>query len=511
MLNRDSFKKGIIVSTTLNIIGKLIAFINTLIITYYFGTQVETDIFFYIISVTALICNAINGVDLLVLVPEILRLRGQESEIEARRFVNFFFYSYIFIGLVFSILILSNPIDFYTTFSKFDIEKIYKYHLILKAGIGIIFFQLTNGLLTSVLTSYKFFTAPIIAGILNSLFTILFTVLLHDSIGIKGALVGILIGYSINFVLLMYTMYSKLQWNFFEVTIMKNKLVWKNIGLMQVNILPIWIRNYVTITLFSSMVTGTITALNIAQNIALIPEVFITSQIIAITGIKFSELNAANDMKTLKNLLDSIFIGLLLIMIPISIVFAICTKDIVSILYLRGNFDIQSLSVTAFCLFFLSILMPFKIPDSLFTRLFTSLQIYESTAMLGLLAHITIATMTYFLTIRYGLKGYFAALLGGYCIIMPIVFFLLMHFKAPTLKSYVLLKNLMYMAIISLITSIIGYSIYSHINYGSIINVIVITLVVSVPFWVSSYFCLDIESIKIYLERFTSKIKTIKL
>lgn len=68
MIKSASYKKGVVVSTLLNIFAKGIGFLNTLIITFYFGVNAGTDIYFYILAVAALITGSINGIDYLVLV-----------------------------------------------------------------------------------------------------------------------------------------------------------------------------------------------------------------------------------------------------------------------------------------------------------------------------------------------------------------------------------------------------------------------------------------------------------
>lgn len=502
MIKIESLKNAVIISTLLNVVAKLIAFINTIIITYYFGTQPDSDIYFYIITVATLLCSSINGIDLLVLVPEIMRLKSNSTESQIMHFVNFFLFLYILLGGIIALFILISPTEFYAMFSKFESGKIGKYTHLLQLGSGIIWFQLVNNLLTSLLTSYRFFIVPMIATIINSCLAIISTFLYHNSLGIKASLIGVLIGSLLNFLLLILLMRFKLNWDFFKVSVMKSRRVWKNIGLMQINLLPVWLRGYVTIVLFSSMSAGTITALNIAQNIAAIPEIFITSQVLSIIGIRFSELNAINSFQELKDLKDKVLVGLFIIIIPIAIIFGICAKDIVALLYLRGDFDIASLNLTSFCLIFLSLLMPFKIPDTLFTRIFTSMQLYRVTVFFGAIAHIIIAMLTYFLTIFMGLKGYFIALLLGYCIIMPFVFYLIIKLKAPTLKSNTLLSNLVRIIVISVGVFFITFHLYGYICFMPLLNVITVSIIVFTLFFISIHYLLNHSFIKAYTNKF---------
>ncbi|MGF2411894.1 MAG: hypothetical protein ACQUYJ_06185, partial [Ferruginibacter sp.] len=164
MIKSESYKKGVVISTFLNVFTKGIGFLNTLIIAFYFGANTGTDIYFYILAVAALITSTINGIDYLVLVPQSMKLRQQKSEQEAQTFINFFIYTYIAIGLLLALAGTAAPVFFYTLFSKYDVNLLNHNHSLLYLGSLIILFQLINNLLSAVLTSYKFFTASIISG-----------------------------------------------------------------------------------------------------------------------------------------------------------------------------------------------------------------------------------------------------------------------------------------------------------------------------------------------------------
>lgn len=509
MLKTESYKKGVVISTLLNIVAKGIAFLNTLIITFYFGAQFQTDVYFYIIAVVSLLCSTINGIDLLVLIPESMRIREQESEKKARQFCNFFLWSYLCIGVFFCLLVAISPVSFYSLFSKFDFEKLQAYKQMLYFGSVIIIFQLLNSLLTSILTSHKYFTVSIIAGLINSLFAILFTIVFQQKFGISATLFGVLLGYAINFLMLVWVMRKRLRWDFFDAVMMKDKKVWKNIGLIQVNFLPVWIKNYLVIFLLTGLGAGVLTALNLAQNIALLPEVFILSQVISVAGIKFSELNAKKDHPSISQLFGYLFTLLLTIIIPIAIVFCICSKEVISIAYLRGSFTADSTEITAYCFFFLAIIIPFKVADILFSRLFTALQLYSVAVLFAFIAHALFALLTYVLTTYFKLQGYFWSLIAGNYLFVSAAFVLIIKIKAGYLINRTLLRNLYKLLFITVATSVITYQLKQYMNFDDILNVCLISAIVSVLFWVSAYFLLDMEPAKKLLQRSLKKLKLI--
>ena len=147
MFRVESYKKGMMYSTGLNIIARGIGFVNTLIIAYYFGANASTDIYFMVLSVALIISSVINGNDYLILIPEAMKLRERESDMSSQKFLNFFLYAYACIGILLAILIIGSPLFFYSLFSKFDKNILIDNSKILYVGAVIFLFQFLNNFL----------------------------------------------------------------------------------------------------------------------------------------------------------------------------------------------------------------------------------------------------------------------------------------------------------------------------------------------------------------------------
>jgi putative peptidoglycan lipid II flippase len=493
LIKTESYKRGVIVSTFLNVFTKGIGFLNTLIIAFYFGANTGTDIYFYILSVAMLITSTINGIDYLVLVPQSMKIREQKGEHNAQLFINFFIYTYLVIGFILAVAGILAPVFFYTLFSKYDVALLNSNHKLLYLGSVIILFQLINNLLSAVLTSYKFFTASIICGFINSAFSILFTVFFHQKLGITGTMFGIAVGYCINFFILIFILKRYQNWNFFAFSIMKDKVVWKNIGLMQINILPVWLRSYFTIFFLTGMGAGIITSLNLAQMIAALPEMFILTQVASVMGIKFSELAAKNDVLQTNILLINILKTLFIIIIPIALVMAIANKELIQFAFERGSFSKNSITTTAFCFFYFSLLLPAKIFDVLFTRLFTSFQLYGISTLFAVIAHAIITTVVYLLTSHYQLQGYFAAMLIGYYIIIPVTFLFIIKYKIAGIKIAVIAKDTLLLFALAAAVYFFANYLFGLFNINAIIKITLLSLIVFIPFILLSNWLLDLK------------------
>lgn len=507
LLKSQSYKRGVITSTFLNVFAKGIGFLNNLLIAFYFGANAGTDIYFYILSVAALITASINGIDYYVLVPETMKIRVQKTEQEAQRFINFFICSYAIIGILIVSTGIGAPLFFYTLFSKYDINLLNSNQKLLYLGSLIIFFQLINNLFTAILTSYKYFSAPIISGLINSVSAILFTLFFNDTLGIGGTITGITIGYAVNFFLLISIMKKRLNWKFFDVKIVKDKTVWKYIGLMQINILPIWVRSYFTIFFLTGMGAGVVTSFNLAQMMAVLPEIFFLSQVASVVGIKFSELAAKKDMGQTNDLLINIFRTLLIIIIPLSVIMTLANKEIIQIAFERGDFKKNSIDTTAFCFFYFSLLLPAKIWDIIFSRLFTSFQLYGISTVYAISAHSLVTLLLYVLTIHFQLYGFFIALIIGSYLVLPATFICIIKQRMREIYIATIIKDFIFIIIIGMIIYFISDYLLSLFIMNKFLKIAAASVVVFILFLVSVNYIIDLKFQKgIILNLFSKKL-----
>lgn len=493
MLKSSSYKRGVFFSTLLNILAKGIAFLNTLLVAYYFGSNTSTDIYFYVLSVAMLITSTINGIDYLVLIPEAMKIRETTDEKKSQHFLNFFVWLYGFIGLLLTLAILVSPVLFFTSFSKFDVAQLQHNNELLYVGSIIIVFQLLNNLLSAILVSYKYFTIPIISGLLNSVFAIFFTIIYHERIGITGTILGISLGYVINFILLVLILKKYHKWQFLKFYWVKSKKVWQNIGLMQLNILPVWVRNYIVIYLLSGMGTGIITAINLGQMLALLPEVFILSQVASVVGIKFSELAARENFAEAGKLLSTLVNILFVLIVPVAITMAAASSDIISIVFERGDFDQSSSVTTALCFFYFSLLLPSKIFDVAFTRLFSSFQVYGLSTLLAVIGHFIITIATYFAIMYFKLQGYFFAVLFGYYLVMPVIFYLIMRFRFKKMVRKEIIRSYTVTVISIPVLYYLIDLLYSYLDFNVYLNIIIISVVSVCSVLLMARFLLDLK------------------
>ena len=154
-------------STIFNVFNKGLVFINSLVIAFFFGAQLKMDIYFYAYNTIVILSTFITNLNAAVLIPESMRLRSQAGDKEAIRFLTFFIYLYAAVTILLCLIFLINPVKTFDMVSGFNKGDIQQQVQILVLSIPLIFLMPVINLLTDILTSYKFFTIPMIAGIVN--------------------------------------------------------------------------------------------------------------------------------------------------------------------------------------------------------------------------------------------------------------------------------------------------------------------------------------------------------
>lgn len=91
LIKRESYTRGMALSVFFNIVSKGILFLLTIIIARYFGSDIKTDIYFFVFATMVLFSSFVNNIDTSVLIPESIRLREKESEENASLFLNYVF------------------------------------------------------------------------------------------------------------------------------------------------------------------------------------------------------------------------------------------------------------------------------------------------------------------------------------------------------------------------------------------------------------------------------------
>jgi peptidoglycan biosynthesis protein MviN/MurJ (putative lipid II flippase) len=411
-LKVESYRKGILLSTVFNVFNKGLVFLNSLAIAYFFGTQLKVDLYFYAYNTVLLIVTFITSLNSSVVIPRSMHIRMQEKPETVYHYFNFFIYLYFALTAVLCLLFYINPIRAFTTLSNYNPAILQSQAAILYLSVPLVLLATITTLLADILTSYRFFTIPMIAAMINSLFSFLFIILFHKKLDVRSITLGLLISYSVNILLLLFLLKRYLHWSFKFRFVSLGKNTWSNIGYAQAGNFVTTLGSYAPLYFLSGIGTGVIAALNYAQQIATQPTSFITNQFASVSRIKISELYAKKELQRVNEIFLSTTKFLMFIMMPISGIFFLYGNEIVTVLFKRGSFDAQSVKMSSDFLRYLGLSLPFTVIISIAGNLYIAAQFIKLSIGYQIISNLLLILLVYFSLHWFGYIGYPLAYLG---------------------------------------------------------------------------------------------------
>jgi putative peptidoglycan lipid II flippase len=482
---QDSFKKGIVLSTTLNIGAKAISFVNALLLVYMFGTNYGTDSYFLVISTIGFIASFIIGIVNYVMIPEAMRIkqaRGYEAE---QSYVNFFIWLYIAIGAIFALFIYFFPFYFYSLFSRYSVNDISQYRVLFL--ISSVLFPLTFlvNLFVLVLASHRRFTVPMAVALINSIISIFLLIFLGRRYGINVAIIAYAAGFLINFLWLVYYYKRVLRWNFFRISF-PTKKNWHNIFFIEINLLPVTLRSYTIIYLLTGLGAGVITSYNYGMQIALIPELMVVSQISSVLGIKYNELSATFNLEAINRLFNHAMRLLFFVLFPLGCLMFLLSDEMLEVIFMFKKkdavFSVDNMAAFVACF---AVTLPFRAFDSMISLIVTAQQKIKEGVIFAFILHTSAIVITILSLNFYGVRGFLFGTVFIYGVLMPVFYFFFVRRVLPFLDINKWMRHtFVYVLAISAITVLLHY--LKPVVFGNS-GTLVIIVSLSIVFIVLTY------------------------
>lgn len=415
LLKVESYKKGIVLSTVFNIINKGIVFLNGLLIAYFFGVQSGTDLVFYINNSVLILGAFITSMNGTVIIPESMRIRLNEGESKSMAFLNFFIYLYLLTIVLFvAAIIMTDPVNFFSLISNFKHSDLVSNKMLLYFALPLFGMIFITNLLVDILTSHKFFTIPMIVGIINGTLSILYVTAFHDLFGLKSVLYGLMTSYTLNIIILLGVMKRYLNWNFRLISAVKEARIWKNLGFAQLGNFTSTAASYTPLYILSGFNTGIITALTFAQQISSLPTALITTQFSAVAGIKFNELYSIGDKHSINRVFSESSSFLHFLMIPVGLFIFFFSGDIIHVLLGFTSLTQEASDNAATFLKYLGLLLPFMVINTLMARLFMASHKIKQSFGYQIAFNIVLIACLYAGVRKFGIIGYPLAMVFTY-------------------------------------------------------------------------------------------------
>lgn len=352
MENSNSIAKSAILVTLMMLAFKVVAFAKQAVIAYYFGATVETDIYFiawgFVSGISEAIVKAL-GVSVVAIYTTIRVTKGKE---EAARLVNgllevilplFFLLTCVIMAFAPSVSWILAP--------SYKADSLALLVIFMQILAPLLLFTGTEFVFSAVLDSHKSFFIPRLHSFIYSVVVILACIFLSGKYGIGSLVIAQYVS-SFVFLCVMFVSIKKYH-SLFLVKLSDipelRTVLYTGIPLFIGNS-AVQINQIVDKSITSSLGAGATSALSYCHSI----EQLITNIMIVNIGnvmfANFAEFVARGDLDKIKNVLFKAINMLICLLVAISVFTVIFAKEIVSIIYLRGNFTYDAMAMTALAL-----------------------------------------------------------------------------------------------------------------------------------------------------------------
>ena len=434
----QSFKQAAFWSTAINAFSQGLSLVFSMVMAAYFGAVEATDVLYYCIGVFALLSGLIQSVNVSVLIPETMRRRVRAGEEDAMAFINRFFAAFALLIAGLTGWILFDPARTMTLIARFSPEALERNSRLVFWLLATLPLQMAAQLLLDVLVSYKFLTLPAILSCVNRIINILFVWLFHRRLGVLSVALGMLLGFALQVLLNAYLLRRVVRWRPLAWRTRVDRQTLTNIVWVETGTLASTLAGYLPLFLFSGLSAGAMTILNYARRLSATPTQILTSQISNVSGIKFNELAARNDLPELARAFDRLCRALVFGLVPLAFGLALASQPIADILFGRGDFGPLAVMQVAQLFGFLILILPLEAMNYLVARYFVARQAIFQALPLQL-AGAALNLGVVFLCVReWGGLGYPVGLM-----LFWILYFLVLAFVMPRLFAGVSLWPLL--------------------------------------------------------------------
>lgn len=368
-LNSETYKRGAIHSSFFSVLAKGVAFVQQLLIAYYFGANTGTDLYFYLFNLVILIGGMIQTIATSILIPQSMLLRHSDSAKAEMKFLNSFMYSFIVLILLF-ILVLSlagsKVPELITNFPLKDIET---YLSIYYASLVLMMLMVVNLYLTEILVSFKFFSLPLLCNLLLNSGIILALLLFKHTMGVSSMIYGSCAASAVNMVILIVLMKKKLQWKFLQTDFSTISHQWKSIGGLAFNQGVVIFASTFPMYLLSYYQPGIITIINYAQKFIQAPLAWI-QQFTAVLQIKLNNLKGSGRENEIYQSASQIAVRLFFLTMFTSLIIFLLRDFIAETLFGLGKMPVEAGHMLSHLIGILTFSMPFTAMSLAYMKVF---------------------------------------------------------------------------------------------------------------------------------------------
>ena len=343
----------------ITVISKFLGLFRDIVFAKYYGTGYVANAFFAAIRIpTQLVDIILSSAIVSTFVPIFNQVLQKDGKDKANKFANNFVNIVALISTAIAIIgIIFAPQIVKALAGGFDTQTFNLTVELIKITFPMIIFTAIAYSLVGFLQSYGQFNIPAMISAVSNLVIIIFLLLYREKFGIHGVAGCMLFAWLLQ-VLIQVPFAKKYGYPFIVHIDFKDENI-KRVFLLSIPIListaVLPINNLVSTRLASGMGDNAVSAMEYAYKLYVVISGVFTYAIGNIIFPEMSRASADDNKEEYKEIINKAMRMMIYILIPLTIGITIFSKDIISVIYERGEFTVESTLITSSILTFFSV------------------------------------------------------------------------------------------------------------------------------------------------------------
>jgi len=416
-VSKKNFLKSSAVVLFITFAVKLIAFVKQAVIGYYLGATAHTDVYYIVYELVASVVFIAFSAVTIALIPLYQNAKSQSVE-RANALVSGAMVSFGAIAIILSIVVFAFAPELSFLLAGGN-EAISSAEMVLAIRLlsSVVFLGFLQTLFGAVLEANFIFSYSKFFGLILSSSIIACVVFLSDYIGAESLIVGTLIAYVVQVLILVGASLHDTDCRLCKPAKMKE------ISPLLLSVVPIMIGNgvYQTGNLIDKVIAANVgvglpSALSYAQTITDSVCALTITSVVSVFFSYASQYVAKGNHGALSSLVSSSRRVLLSVSVPFAILVFFSSGQIVDIVYARGAFDIHAQEMTSLALKGLAVGMPFLVFREVYARVHYAFGNTKIPMINGAVAVVVHIPLSFILSRYIGILGIALGAAATFCV-----------------------------------------------------------------------------------------------
>lgn len=393
----------------ITMISRVLGLFRGTLVAYFFGSSILTDAYYSAFKISNFFRQLLGeGALGNTFIPLYHKKKKEEGQKKSEQYIFSVLNITFLFSFVISILmiIFSNYMIDFIVVGFSDELKIISSRLLKIMSFYFLFISLA-GMMGSILNNFGYFVIPASTSIFFNLSIIFSAVWLTKYFNIYALAYGVLIGGILQFLVVFIPFMKVLKTYVFKIDFKD-----KYLKLLVIKLIPMLVGvfarqvNTIVDQFFASfLVAGSITALENASRIYLLPVGVFGVTISNIIFPSISKAAANNDKEEINKRLVSAFNFLNFLTIPSLFILIFFSKDIIRLIFSYGKFNEEAVKITAECLLFYTLGLLFYVGVQLISKAYYAIGDNKRPAKFSIMAILINIVLNYLLVKNYQHKG----------------------------------------------------------------------------------------------------------